>query len=247
MAPQQRSGGALRTVAPTIIDVIPASESMDGHNRILCAYTDSASNFTAAQFVGVGTNLNGLNFRTDIRDSSMLSAIINKKATTTSLLDAIEDNNYIRLEIRTLDAIQSALAGQVDIAMPWRSINIVSPDLLHEPERSQDANSQLPILSSYTLAAQFDPGVTDQGAITGFTSTPYGDLQFAESGLRRYHSLVKVPGGLRTFSIQAQLSPKDPETPIKRILLPPGGSFNAQILFLDIKQEWRPDKGTWQN
>ena len=121
---------------------------MDGHNRILCAYTSGGANFTAAQFVGIGTNLNGLDFRTDIRDSTMLLAIINKKATTNSLLAAIEDNSYIRLEIRTVDAIQSELAGQVDIAMPWRSINIVSPDLLHEPERSQDANSQLPILSS---------------------------------------------------------------------------------------------------
>ena len=180
----------------------------------------------------LGTNSNGLNFRTDLEDCAMLRAIINKKSTTTSLLSALEENSYIRLEIRTMDAIQSALAGQVDIAMPWRSINIVSPDLLHEPERSQDANSQLPILSSYTLAAQFDPSVNDQGDITGFTSTPHGDLQFAESGLRRYHTLVKVPGGLRTFSIQAQLSPKDPTAPIKRILLPPGGSFNAQILFL---------------
>ena len=79
---------------PTVLDVIPASRSI--------------ANFTAAQFVGI-TDLNGLDL-----DSSMLRAIINKKATTNSLLAAIENNSYIRLEIRTLDAIQSALAGQVD-------------------------------------------------------------------------------------------------------------------------------------
>ena len=217
---------------PTVLDVIPGSRSVDGNNRILLAYTDLAQNFTQAQFLGNGTNLNGLHFRTDVANALMLRSIINKKATTSSVITAEANGGYIRLETKTNDAIQSQLSGQVDLAMPWRAINIVSPDLLHEPERSQDANSELPILSSYTLQAQFDPSVDDQGDITGFTSTPHGDMQFSEGGLRRYHRLVKVPGGLRTFSLQAQLSPKDPSKPIKRILLPPGGSFNCQILFL---------------
>ena len=170
----------------------------------------------------------------------MLKAIVGKHATTLSAKTAAENNSYIRLEIASIDSIVSELSGQVDLAMPWRAIDIVSPDLMHEPERSQDANSALPIISSYTLRAQFDPSVDDQGIIQGFTSTPHGDMQFSEGGLRRYHSLVKVPGGLRTFSLQAQLSPKNPEESIKRILLPPGGSFNAQILLKTLicsKQE----------
>ena len=217
---------------PQIIDVIPASRSADGKNRVLCSYSDGNENFNQAQFLVAATLLNGLTVRTDVSHASMLRNIVCKNAVTTSVKQAVADNSYIRLEIATIDSIQSALSGQVDLAMPWRAINIVSPDLLHEPERSQDANSQLPILSSYTLRAQFDPSVNDQGIIQGFTSTPHGDMQFSEGGLRRYHSLVKVPGGLRTFSLQANLSPKNPEDAIKRILLPPGGSFNAQILFL---------------
>ena len=230
--PCDRGQGDAQAYWPTIVDVIPASRSVDGNNRILLSYTTSDVNFTQAQFLGNGTNLNGVYFRTDGQHALMLRAIINKKAVTSSVVTAEANRSYIRLETLTIDAIQSQLAGQVDIAMPWRAINIVSPDLLHEPERSQDANSELPILSSYTLQAQFDPSVDDQGDITGFTSTPHGDMQFSEGGLRRYHSLVKVPGGLRTFSLQAQLSPKDPAKPMKRILLPPGGSFNCQILFL---------------
>ena len=130
------------------------------------------------------------------------------------------------------DAIQSEHAGQVDLSFPWRSVDIVSPDLLHEPERSQDANSQLPILSSFTLPAHFNPSVDNQGDIQGFGSTPFGTIQFSEGGQRRYHSLTKVPGGLRSFSLQAQLTPKDPNQATKRVMLPPGGSFNCQILFV---------------
>ena len=214
------------------MDVIPASRSVDGNNRILLSYTNSDVNFTQAQFLGNGTNLNGVYFRTDVQNALMLRSIIKKKAVTSSVVTAEANRSYIRLETLTIDAIQSQLAGQVDIAMPWRAINIVSPDLLHEPERSQEANSELPILSSYTLQAQFDPSVDDQGDITGFTSTPHGDMQFSEGGLRRYHSLVKVPGGLRTFSLQAQLSPKDPAKPMKRILCHPVGPsivFSANI------------------
>ena len=217
-----------------ILGLIPGSRSRDGKNRVLCAWANpSTHEYTHANYFGA-QKLNGINFHLDTTFSSMWTAILLKHNTTNSVLTALTDpqHHYVKLQIRTMDSIESMLAGQIDLAFKWRSVDIVSPDLLHEPERSQDANSQLPILSSYTLPAIFNPSVDPQGDIAAFGSTPFGTIQFAEGGQRRYHSLVKVPGGLRSFSLQAQLTPKDPNGNVKRVMLPPEGSFNCQILFV---------------
>ena len=217
--------------------LIPAAESTDGKNRLLCAWSRPQTGmFTHAHYFG-GQKLNGIYFNLDTTYSAMWTEILLKQNTTASVVTALAEpeHQYVKLQLNTFDAIESQLAGQIDLGFQWRSIDIVSSDLLHEPERNQDANSQLPILSSYTLPAYFNPSCNAQGAISGFGSTPFGTIQFSEGGQRRYHSLVKVPGGLRNFSVQAQLTPKDPTNPVKRVMLPNAGSFNCQILF--VKRE----------
>lgn len=217
-----------------LLGLIPATESRDGKNRVLCAWANARQHeFVHANYFGA-LKLDGINFNMETTESTMWTAILLKHNTTNSVVTALTDpqHHYVKLQIRTMDSIESKLAGQIDLAFKWRSVDIVSPDLLHEPERSQDANSQLPILSSYTLPAIFNPSVDPQGDISAFGSTPFGTIQFAEGGQRRYHSLVKVPGGLRSFSLQAQLTPKDPNGNIKRVMLPQDGSFNCQILFV---------------
>ena len=74
--------------------------------------------------------------------------------------------------------------------------------------------------------------VDKEGKPAGGESTPFGTVYFTESGARRFHHLTPVPGGLRQFTINAALTYKDDKRTVKRVKIPPGGSFNAQLLFI---------------
>ena len=152
------------------------------------------------------------------------------KANTTI---SIKDNSRgMNLSVRSMDSFTSSLNGQVDLAFPYKSISLTSPDLLAVPERTGDANSLQPILSSYSIPSVFESSLSVTGEVNGFSSTPYGTVSFSEGGARRYHNLTAIPGGLRQFTLYAVLDPKDDryaKTPIK---LPPNGRFSCQLLFV---------------
>ena len=138
----------------------------------------------------------------------------------------------INLALRTNDYFISSRSGQVDIAFPYKSISLTSNDLLAVPERTGDANSLQPVLSSYNIPTMFDAGAGVDGTIESFNSSPYATVTFSEGGARRYHQLSAIPGGLRQFTVQCVLDPKDDtvaKTPVK---LPPGGRFSCQFLFV---------------
>ena len=129
------------------------------------------------------------------------------------------------------DYIASSLSSQVDLIFPFKQILLTSNDLLQVPERSQDAASRQPILSSYTLPTIIPTSVGADAEPTGSSSSPFGTIYFSEGGNRRYHHLIKIPGGLRQFRINAQLTYKDHYKMAKDILLPPGAQMNCQLLF----------------
>jgi len=149
-----------------------------------------------------------------------------------STLSLVNNTDGINLSVRTNDSFTSLLNGQVDLAFPYKSISLTSPDLLAVPERTGDANSLQPILSSYAIPTLFDANAKMTGEVTGFTSTPYGTVSFSEGGARRYHSLKPIPGGLRQFNVTCVLDPKDDSKPKSRMLIPPGGRFSCQLLFV---------------
>jgi hypothetical protein len=128
------------------------------------------------------------------------------------------------------------MAGQVDLADPYKAIAITSQDLLHVPERSGDHNTMMPILSSFNLPSFFTASVDQYGKITGTSVTPFGSVSFSEGSARRYHELTPLPGGLRSFQLQAELVPKDGAAPRKRFMIPPGGRFSVQLLFVQKKK-----------
>ena len=114
------------------------------------------------------------------------------------------------------DYLSSSAVSQCDLMFPFKKILITSNDLLQQPERSQDAASREPILSSYTLPTILPVSVSAAAQPSGSNSTPFGSVFFSESGgTRRYHSLIKIPGGLRSFRIHAMLSYKDSTKCIK--------------------------------
>ncbi|HHZ93489.1 TPA: hypothetical protein EYN65_23895 [Candidatus Poribacteria bacterium] len=152
------------------------------------------------------------------------------KSNTT--LSIVNNPAGLNLSIRSNDSFTSELNGQVDLAFPYKSISLTSPDLLAIPERTGDANSLQPILSSYSIPTVFDASAKMTGEVTGFTSTPYGTVTFSEGGSRRYHSLNAIPGGLRQFSVMCVLDPKDDSRAKTRMMIPAGGRFSCQFLFV---------------
>ena len=129
------------------------------------------------------------------------------------------------------DYIASTLSSQIDLMFPFSKILLTSNDLLQVPERSQDPASRQPILTSYTLSTIIPTGVSADAEPTGSTSSPFGTVYFSEMGNRRYHHLIKGPGGLRQFRINAQLTYKNPNKMAKDIMLPSGAMFSCQLLF----------------
>ena len=150
-------------------------------------------------------------------------------------LSFVGNEEGVNMQCSTGDEATSALAGQIDLAFPYKAISIVSQDLLHVPERSGDHNTRQPILSSYNLPSVFSASVNPEGKIQGTTSTPFGTVSFSED-IRRYHALTPLPGGLRSFQLAAELVPKNSYVNRKRFMLPPGGRFSVQLLFIQRKQ-----------
>ena len=124
------------------------------------------------------------------------------------------------------DFIASTLSSQVDLVFPWRQLILTSADLQQVPERTQDAASRQPILSSYTLPTMIPTSINAEGKPAGGTSQAFGTIYFSESGARRYHHLIQVPGALRYFRIQASITRKDPTVPETKVQLAPGGAVH---------------------
>ena len=142
----------------------------------------------------------------------------------------------VNLACATQDEARSVIAGQVDLTFPYKAISITSQDLLHVPERSGDHNTMMPILSSFNLPSIFTASVDAYGGIQGTQVTPFGSVSFSEGSARRYHELTPLPGGLRSFQLQAELVPKNGSEPRKRFRIPPGGRFSVQLLFVQKKK-----------
>ena len=130
------------------------------------------------------------------------------------------------------DYIASAKQSHIDRIFPWRQLILTSDDLMQVPERSQDAASKQPVLSSYTLPTMGSTSVDAEGNPSGGSSKPFGTIYFSEGGSRRFHHMIKVPGGLRRFKINAALTYKDHSQPAKEVTLAPGGQFTCQLMFM---------------
>ena len=130
------------------------------------------------------------------------------------------------------------MSSQVDTIFPYRQLILTSDDLMQVPERSQDAASKQPVLSSYTLPTLGSTSVGQDGQASGGNSQPFGTIYFSEGGSRRFHHMIKVPGGLRRFKINAALTYKNHGKAAKDILLQPGGQFTCQLMFM--KKEPKP-------
>ena len=151
-------------------------------------------------------------------------------------------DSFARLYGEDGDYIASARPSHVDRLFPWRQLILTSDDLMQVPERSQDAASKQPILSSYTLPTIGSVTVDAKGQPAGGASQPFGTIFFSEGGTRRFHHMIKVPGGLRSFKINAALTYKDNSKPAKEVMLGPGGQFTCQIMFM--KKEPRAEPAT---
>ena len=137
------------------------------------------------------------------------------------------------------DYLASTLSSQVDTIFPYRQLILTSDDLMQVPERSQDAASKQPILTSYTLPTLGSTSVGKDGQAAGGNSKPFGTIYFSEGGSRRFHHMIKVPGGLRRFKIQAALTYKDNRRAPRDISLQPGQQFTCQLMFM--KKEPKPE------
>ena len=130
------------------------------------------------------------------------------------------------------DFLKSHLPSQTDLSFPYSQLVITSTDLNQVPERDSSGSSTRPILSSYTLHQTDNVSVDKYSDPAGGTSQPWGDVHFSEQGSRRFHHLSATSGGLRQFKMSAEVTFKDPKRVTKKIKLPPGGRFKAQILFI---------------
>ena len=144
----------------------------------------------------------------------------------------ITAGSEVRMYSHDGDYIASKLSSHIDLIFPFRQIILTSADLQQVPERSQDAASRQPILSSYTLSTVIPSSIDAGGEPAGGSSQAFGTIYFSESGARRFHHLIKVPGALRKFQIEASITRKDPSKPEKRVVLAPGGQFTCQLLFM---------------
>ena len=94
----------------------------------------------------------------------------------------------------------------------------------------------MPILSSFNIPSVYSASVDQHGEATGSSASPFGSVSFSETGPRRYHALKDIPGGLRSFQLQAELVPKDTYLSRKVFKLPPQGRFSVQLLFVQRKK-----------
>ena len=160
--------------------------------------------------------------------------ILGRKELQSSTIAA---NEEVRLFSSDSDYIASTLISQVEHIFPFQKIILSSADLRQVPERSADAASRQPILTSYTLTTIIGTSIDSKGESAGGNSAPFGTIYFSETGARRFHHLIKVPGPLRQFKIEANITRKDPSKPETRVLLNPGGHFTCQLLFMKKASE----------
>ena len=135
------------------------------------------------------------------------------------------------------DFLASARPSHIDLVFPFKQLILQSDDLNQVPEKTHNAGGMKPILSSYTLPSMWPISVDKQGKPSGGESSPFGTVYFSETGARRFHHLVKQPGGMRQFNIGAVVTYKDPDRMPKIVTLPPNGSFDAQLLFMRKVEE----------
>ena len=92
--------------------------------------------------------------------------------------------------------------------------------------------SLAPIISSFILDATVSGFSCDKsGNIQGYTETPYGTVTYVEN-TRRWHKLAQIPGDLRSFSITAEVTPRDNRLHPEPIMLAPGQTFSWQLIML---------------
>lgn len=135
------------------------------------------------------------------------------------------------------DFLASKRPSHIDLVFPFKQLILQSDDLNQLPEKTHNAGGMKPILSSYTLPSMWPISVDKMGKPSGGESNPFGTVYFSETGARRFHHLVKQPGGMRQFNISAVVTYKDPNRIPKIVTLPPGGSFDAQLLFMRKVEE----------
>ena len=87
-------------------------------------------------------------------------------------------------------ALYSVNSSQTDLSTYWGRINISSSDLGPKAERDYIAETRLPVISSFILPAQFRASCLPDGTMSSFSSQPYGEIAFVESGIRKYHQLI---------------------------------------------------------
>ena len=136
------------------------------------------------------------------------------------------------LNMTAHDYMRSTYQGQVDLCQAFHSIVISSRDIGVLPERSNQMRSLAPIISSYLIGPTIDAISADKyGNAKGYSETPYGTVQFVER-IRRFHKLQRIPGDLRSFTIQAEICPRDTRLQPTQVLLAPGESFSCQLMFV---------------
>lgn len=136
------------------------------------------------------------------------------------------------LNLLAHDYMRSRYQGQVDLCQAFHSIVISSRDIGVLPERSNQMRSLAPIISSYLIGPTVEAINADKyGKANGYSETPYGTVQFVER-IRRFHKLQRIPGDLRSFSIQAEICPRDTRLQPTQIMLAPGEAFSCQLMFV---------------
>ena len=130
------------------------------------------------------------------------------------------------------DIMRSTLQGRVDLCQHWHSLLVTTTDLGCRPEQSNAPRSLAPILSSFLFPPTVAAYSADKyGKVNGYSETPYGTIQFNET-VRRYHSLRRIPGDLRSFTIQMELAPRDNRLSPEKLMLSPGESMSFQLMFV---------------
>ena len=126
--------------------------------------------------------------------------------------------------------IESAYSAQVDTSAYFSRLNIVSASLQTVAERDYSYQARLPIITSYKLPAAFQANCKNTGQIDGFTSQPYGQLDFTAVAPRKMHELI---GGweMRAIEIQAELIPKHANGVPVNVMLGAGQHFSIQLIF----------------
>ena len=129
------------------------------------------------------------------------------------------------------DIIKSISSAQVDTTAHFSKINLVSHDLQQQAERDYSRSSRVPILTSFQLPSLYQANCKPNGEVVGFSSQPYGQIQFVETTVRKFHRLLgQFP--MRAFSITAQAETKNREKSPETVILPPQGLFELQLCLM---------------